>query len=171
MHTSTAKLLLLVLCSHFGLVMGENSLGTRTVSLTGSSFEPGRTNVIRIRIRAQGNETALGCSLHFDSGLLTFIKAETAPEITNATLLVNTNKVRTGVISLAIALKAGQALSKGDRDFIHLHFLKNNSHASSTPSIRFTDSPTPRELVSVKAENLQATFVDFPNAPTSIQKP
>lgn len=140
---------------------GSSSV-VRTVSLHASPFKRTTTNTVALRIQAQGDENALGCSLQFDPSRLGFIRAEMAPGITNATLIVNTNAAKSGLLVIAAALKTGTTLPRGDRDYLLLTFQSKTESEGAT--LMFRNRPQPPELVSVKAERLPARFMDLREA-------
>ncbi len=131
---------------------------SRAVHLLNPKFQPGQMHTVTIELDAQGDESAIGFSLGFDSTVLTFKNAVKGRDSSDVTLNVNDSRAANGRLGLALTLPAGQVFAAGVRQIILVKFSINpNTSATSTP-IEFKDQPIAREVVDVNGNVLQAKW-------------
>lgn len=116
--------------------------------------EGGTTN---IELDAQGDENALGFSLHFEPSAWRFVSATLGSDATGATLHVNDLAAKRGNLGIALALPTGRTLAAGARQIVVLHFAAVAGQ-SNRSVIEFSDFPVAREVVDAKANPLPASF-------------
>src|SRR5262249_50400240 len=94
--------------------LGRRGNSVRARVVTNIAVEAGQTNSLPILLDAQGDETGITFSLHFDPTLLQFVSASLVGEATNAVLfLVNSNQVAEGRVGLFVGLNVGRTLPPG----------------------------------------------------------
>ena len=59
----------------------------------GTTFTVGQTNILEVMFESQGDENAIGFSLHFDSDVLIFLSADTGNGAMDVTLFQNTENL------------------------------------------------------------------------------
>ena len=123
--------------------------------ITLESTQTGQTNLVSVRMTAQGNENALGFSLTYDPAILRVASAKLGGNASGAILNVNTNQP--GKIGLALALATGNRFFAGSQEVIKLS-LTTTASASGATSLSFTDSPILREVADTAANSLPAAY-------------
>jgi uncharacterized protein (TIGR03437 family) len=121
-------------------------------------FERGQPDTVIIELDAQGEENALGLSLHFDPTQLRFVSASAGRDAGRASLQVNPNQAGIGRVGLTLALPPGETLTAGRRQLLILTFAPVASDLASAPALGFGDGPVARELVDAQANNLRAAY-------------
>lgn len=119
----------------------------------------GKTEAITIEIEALGDENALGWSLRFNPSRWRFVGASVGVDISSANLYVNAQQAESGHIGLALALPAGQALPAGARQIVVVSFAPVGARIRDGVMTNFTDYPIAREVASIEANVLPASFV------------
>jgi len=136
------------------------SASARTVRLRETTAAVGQTNLVWVELDAQGDENALGFSLQFDASRLRFLSASLGSGATSASLMVNTNQLGTGNIGVAMALSAGRTFIVGTQTLLEARFVILTPSSDTTALVGFSDMPIAREVVSVEARSLPATFAN-----------
>jgi uncharacterized protein YjdB/fibronectin type 3 domain-containing protein len=137
-------------------VTGQSN--TRTIRAVNTTFTRGRKDSLRIEFESEGNENALGFSLHFAANLLVFEKVILGSDAAGALLNVNANQAAGGNVGIALALPAGQAFGNGIRRLVTVIFsVHPNANAASTV-IDFGDQPVTREIVDLTAAPVAAAY-------------
>jgi hypothetical protein len=93
---------------------GGGSGVARIVSV-GKAQIQGRSITVPITLTAQGNENAVGFTLLFDAGALTFATAGKGSAAGSATLNVNADQAASGQLGIALAFAFGHPLQRGHR--------------------------------------------------------
>ena len=130
-----------------------SSIENRFVTL--EATQTGQTNLVSVRLAAQGNENALGFSLTYNPAVLSLVSAKVGGNASGSILNVNTNQ--SGKIGLALALATGNHFSVGSQEVIKLTFASTGS-SSATTTLSFTDAPVLREVSDVMASSLPAAY-------------
>ncbi|GEM_PF-4880451 len=137
-------------------VAGQSN--TRTIRAVNTTFTRGRKDSLHIELESEGNENALGFSLHFAANLLAFEKAVLGNGAAGAILNVNANQAAGGNVGIALALPAGQVFSNGVSRLVTVIFsVHPNANAASTV-IEFGDQPVTREIVDLTAAPVAAAY-------------
>ena len=146
-----------VVSSNASLVVNPPSAKLRVVDTPAAG---GSSVTVPVQIVANGNENALGFSLHFDPAILTFSKASLGDGIADAFLFANTSQMANGYVGLAIALSAGSALPAGTQTVANVTFDVAPVGSSENTGILFADQPTTRQLSDAQANVLTANYVN-----------
>ncbi len=112
------------------------------------------TITLALTLAANGNENALGTSLRFDATRWQFVTATPGNAASQASLLLNTNRLTEGLLGLVLALPAGQHLNAGQAELVTLTFKAVQPQPAGLFSLRFTDEVIARELVDAQARVL-----------------
>jgi len=130
-----------------------------SVSVVGGNAAGGGEVLVPVRIRANGNENAIGFSLSFNTSLLTFSGVTAGSGVPlGAALLLNTNDVASGRVGLGIGLPAESVLAHGTQELAVVSFLVAPVINQTTTTINFSDQPTLRQLSDTRAQVLPATY-------------
>ncbi len=143
-----------------GKLQAEASDRSRTVQLREILSAKADEMSVAIELNALGIENALGFSLMFDPQKFSFSSAVNGREATAGVLQVNRAGAEKGRIGIALALPTGQSFT-GISEIVVLKFNRRTPSADLM-SLVFTDLPVARELVSVDASNLVASFDGLP---------
>jgi hypothetical protein len=131
---------------------------SRTITLQ-SGATNGVTNVVSVKLNAQGDENAIGFSLQFDSQLVKFTGAALGSGAPGASMNVNSSQAQNGVVGIALEMPFGQAFAAGIEECVRLNFVPT-SYSATTSNLAFTDTPIIREVSDVTANALSASYVD-----------
>jgi uncharacterized protein (TIGR03437 family) len=131
----------------------------RAVRALNPMFHRGQSHALEIEIEAEGDENALGFSLNFDPGALTFDSASVGYGADGALLNVNADQTADGRLGIALALPAGQTLRAGKQTIVTLRFNALSGDGAAT-TISFGDAPIRRQLADVNAVALATSFRD-----------
>jgi hypothetical protein len=107
---------------------------------------------------ANGNENALGLSLDFDPGELTYLNASLGSGASSATLVVNSNSAASGQLGLLLGLPTATAFVPGTQEVVRVTFALAAVTSPTSTAITFGDLPTVRELADTNAVVLPVTF-------------
>jgi hypothetical protein len=133
----------------------------RTLSLTNAMIVRGTSGCVSIVLNSQGDENALGFSLHFDTNLLTFLSAQPGSDAAAAPqFLVNTQSLAQGLMGIALLLPANSALAAGPRRLVDLCFQAKAGANEVTTPILFGDSPIRIQISDRFANELPVSFSD-----------
>ena len=134
------------------------SSGAHQVRAVIPPLVPGQTCLIPVELLALGSENALGFSLSFDPGKLTFNAAALAASLTHGTLQINATAASAGRLGFALALSPGANFPAGTAHLLNLAFTV--SAANVVPGeVVFSDQPVLRSLSDAQAAELEAEFV------------
>src|SRR5437667_3678766 len=82
----------------------------RSIYLTNATVARGTTNCLSVMLNAQGDENALGFSIHFDTNQLTFISATRGADAADAPyFLTNRTDLAQGLIGIAFLLPGDES--------------------------------------------------------------
>jgi uncharacterized protein (TIGR03437 family) len=113
---------------------------------------------VPIELVSQGDENALGFSLTFDSAVLSNPQAALGSGAGGGSLNVNASQAASGRLGLSLSLPTGQTFQAGARQIAVVTFTIAASAANAT-QIGFGDQPVFREVSSVAANVLPASYV------------
>ncbi|MEO5801893.1 MAG: immunoglobulin domain-containing protein, partial [Verrucomicrobiota bacterium] len=128
----------------------------RIVNLEGTN-QDGQTNIVSVRLIAQGDENAMGFSLSFDPAILTFVEATNGGNASGALLNVNPNDLAGGRVGVALSLATGNNFPAGTQEVIKLTFVAAPT-ATGTTTLTFADAPILREVSDSAANSLAASY-------------
>jgi hypothetical protein len=129
----------------------------REIQVSAASSVPGVPVSIPVTLQAQGNETALGFSVTFDSTKLSFIG--TAPGgsvIPGSTLHVNTNQTNSGSVGVLFSLPSGSTFSAGANQLVTISLMPVTT---GTVALAFSDSPIPKVVSDAAANELTTSYI------------
>jgi len=127
----------------------------RTLSLAPvAPLARGKSGIVRVQLQAQGDENALGFSLHFDPKRLRFVSAKVVGAAATATLNVNTTRAATGDLGLALMLPLPNVMPKGAQPVMELTFTALATAPVSLNPLTFTDTVITREVATATAQPL-----------------
>jgi hypothetical protein len=141
----------------------------RTISLQ-SGATSGGTNVVSVQLNSQGNESAVGFSLSFDSQLVRFTGATLGDAASGASMNLNSDSATNGTIGVALELPFGQSFPVGAQEVVRLSFVPTR-YSSGTSNLTFTDAPVIREISDTTAHALSASYLDSTLTTTGILPP
>lgn len=124
-------------------------------SMTLQTTQTGQTNVISVRLVAQGDENGVALSVTYNPAALRFQSANLGAGAVGALLNVNTNQA--GKVGLALVLPTGNRFSSGAKDLVKLSFAATGSAAGSTV-LSFADAPVLREISDAFANPLPVSY-------------
>jgi hypothetical protein len=130
----------------------------RSVTIAGVTEVAGRQTALSVSLLGLGNENALSFSLSFDPTRLTYLGQSAGAGAVGTSLLVNTNQASLGRLGLALAKSPGQVFATGSNELVRVLFLL--AGGDSTNVVSFADTPIPREVVDVSANDLAATYTN-----------
>jgi hypothetical protein len=130
---------------------------TRFLSVSGATLPPGQSGEVTVSLSTQGDENALGFSLVFDPGVVSWGAARLGADAAGGSLLVNTNQAAQGRVGLVLALGIGTVLAPGNREALKVE-LKARVGGSGQSVLTFGDEPVVREVCGVVAEGLPVSF-------------
>ncbi len=128
------------------------------VLVVNSSALVGESVNVPIQLTAQGNENALGFSLHFDPAILSAPQIQLGGEAQGATLITNTNSADSGRLGITLALPTGLNFAAGTREIAVVTFTINPATTADSTRIDFDDLPVAREVVDAEANVLQVIW-------------
>lgn len=132
--------------------------GPTAVSITKTEASSGGETSVDCLVEAMGGENAVSFSLSFDPALLSFRDFILSPELSSASLNINTTQISSGKLGLAIALPVAERLSRGTVNIGKFAFRSAPISSSTTASIDFGDQPIIREIVDTLAHPLASLF-------------
>ena len=129
-----------------------------SVLISGQTVGLGGSVTLPVLLVANGNENALGFSLAFSPGLLSYVNLNLGPGAAGATLVVNTNQAANGQIGVLISMPANSTFAPGTQDVVEVSFLTAFLTNPASTTLTFGDQPTTRQLSDPQAHTLAATF-------------
>ena len=139
-----------------------------TVRFTGLVIAMGARRQISIEVDTQGDENALGFSIMFDAGKLTFISAVKSAEFGSSTLNVNELGSNEGRVGIALALPTGQSFGVGTHRVVTITFAVADE--TDRLKVSFGDQPIAREVVDINANSMKAVFRDPLQASNALEQ-
>jgi uncharacterized protein (TIGR03437 family) len=127
----------------------------RIITTDGS---PGTARTVMVELNAQGDESALGFSLHFNPSEWRFASAEPGRDTQQAVIHVNANEAARGRIGLLLALPDRGRFSAGARHIVSLKFASLSESWTRPMATGLADEPVAREIVSSEAVVLPARY-------------
>ncbi|MGH9939435.1 MAG: SBBP repeat-containing protein, partial [Blastocatellia bacterium] len=131
---------------------------SRVVRVANINGQRGQQALVTIEIDALGTENALGFSLNFNPGDLTFVSAAEGPDAAGAMFNMNSMQAANGRVGVAMALPAGQTFTAGTKKLVTVTFTIPSGGTVTTIPVTFGDQPVAREVAGVNAEVLQTTW-------------
>src|SRR6266545_3700007 len=128
----------------------------RQVRISSTNGPTGTEVDVPIELLANGDETALGFSLRFDPGRLTFRGFPTNGLLVDSALNVNSNGAASGALAVTVARPYGQNFTPGTQTVVRVRFLIGQTPGNSP--LTFADSPVLRELVDGTATALPTEY-------------
>jgi len=129
----------------------------RTVHLAPTTLTRGKAAVVRVVLDAQGNESALGFTLHFNPTQVKFVGVKLTGAAHGATLNVNTKAANNGSVGVAMMLPLPKTVNAGKQTLVEFTF---QPLAYGIAPITFTDQVISREIAGAAANTLPTTFVN-----------
>jgi uncharacterized protein (TIGR03437 family) len=133
--------------------------GERAVRTGRASGEPGGRTTMPIELVAQGDESAIGCSLIFDPAVLSNPQAWPGDDAAGAALKVNTSRIAQGRLGITLALPIGRKFTAGVRQLVMVEFTIASGAAPSPTIVDFGDRPVRREALDANANAVKASFI------------
>jgi YD repeat-containing protein len=130
----------------------------RVVRLSGTNVPTGSTITLPVEALLAGDENALGFGLRFDPGLVALTSIQPGTAMTNASVILRTNGLASGVAGIALALQPGQRMPRGTQTVATLIFQATQN--AGTTRLGFTDLPLAREIADAQARILPTDFLD-----------
>jgi hypothetical protein len=127
------------------------------VRLLTTTAQPGVVDV-PLELTAGGRENALGFSLAFDPGVLSFVSAVPRNDAQGAALIVNDSQGAAGQIGIALALPANQVFTNGVRTVLTLRFGVGQAPLSALTVLQMQGKPVPMQVSDAQANLLDALF-------------
>jgi hypothetical protein len=148
-----------------GTVTSSNA--TLTVNLPPAAVVVRSTNAaaggsaaLPIALIANGNENALGFSLHFDESLLVYTGVALGSGAAGATLFVNTNQITSGKLGVALAMTTDATFAAGLHEVVLVGFTTAVVTDATSTTITFGDVPISRQLSDASGNALAARFTN-----------
>ncbi|MCX6928259.1 MAG: MBG domain-containing protein, partial [Verrucomicrobia bacterium] len=144
-----------------GTLTVTNATTQRTVLIVGANSSPGALVDVPVVLTALGDEHSVAFSLAFDPTLLSYQSSTLGSALASgSTLTVNTNAAPTGALGVQATLPANGTFPVGDGQLAIFTFRVSPAVVGFTNEpVTFADNPTVREIQSVNATALPATFV------------
>ena len=131
----------------------------RVVRVGQASGSPGGQVNVPIELVSQGDETALGFSLTFETAILSNPVASVGGDAAGASVNTNTNQVSSGRVGIVLSLPSGQKFNAGIRQAAVVRFNVAAGSSATTTNIGFGDQPVAREISDANALALPASYV------------
>ncbi|MEW6157617.1 MAG: LamG-like jellyroll fold domain-containing protein [Verrucomicrobiota bacterium] len=154
---------LVTVCNEFGCLTSDPAVLTvnsapPTIQVVESRTQSPHAFVVPIEMFGNGDENAISFSLSFDPNRLSFDSVVPGTGAARAQILVNASRTDQGLVGLALALPAGEAFREGANELFKISFRPILTKVGFNVSLRFSDSPTPRELADVNAKVVTANW-------------
>ena len=139
----------------------RNLAGDRFISITNTTIARGATNGFSVILNAQGDENALGFTIHFDTNVLTYVSAQRGADAASAPqFLVNTSDLAHGLIGVGLLLDADTTFPSGTQSVVRINFRAQPGSNTVVTPVVFADWPVAREISNPLAEELTANYSD-----------
>jgi uncharacterized repeat protein (TIGR01451 family) len=150
-------------CNEFGCLTSDPAVlsvisAPPAIRIIESRAQAPHAFVVPIEMFGNGDENAITFSLAFDPNRLSFESAVPGSGALRAQMLVNASRTDQGLVGLALALPAGEAFKEGANELFKVSFRPVVTKVGFNVSLRFSDSPTPRELADINAKVLTANW-------------
>jgi len=133
------------------------SAGSRYLQLAEASASLGSAVSVPLILAAEGNENALSGTLAFDPTVVRFTGFALSGGGAGGTVNLNTNSA--GRLGFTLSLPAGQAFVSGTQNIASVEFSIVGQSTGIPSPLSWTDAPVRREVVSVAAASLGASFL------------
>jgi hypothetical protein len=134
------------------------SPSVRQIILSDASLTAGQACTVLVSLHGDGNEKALGFSVVFDPGALSFVNASLDAAISGATLNVNSAEAAAGHLGFLLGLPGTRNFAAGDNQLVQISFRAAAS-ASGNYSLGFADGPVSRETSDAGANALPTDYL------------
>ncbi|MDB6030146.1 MAG: hypothetical protein JWM16_484, partial [Verrucomicrobiales bacterium] len=139
-------------------LVAKATSGERQVIIPKTGLQAGQTNRVPVWLVAQGNESAIGFSVHFDPSVLAFVSGSAGINASSAVFNVNSAGSSTGLVGIALTLPIGtNTFQSGTQEVAALTFV-TAPNATGASTILFEDHPALREVSDPFANSLAASF-------------
>jgi len=150
------------------------STNLRVVRVVSSAVATAGTVEVPVELVGFGDESAVGFSLDFNPGALSFLSSRLGAGVGGAGLLLNTNSLGMGSLGIALTRQAGQTFASSTNQLVLVRFMAGNISGPTT--LAFGDLPIARELADVLANPRPVSFRDgvvniLATAPSITQDP
>jgi hypothetical protein len=135
-----------------------NGVGERTLRVVGKAVQAAVTNTITVELDAQGNENALGFSLHFDPEVLQFAGVSAGSGTSGSLFNLNVANAASGDLGIALALPTGVSFTPGTVEVARISFVVAPTATSSTDVV-FANNPVRMEVSDAGANTLATSYV------------
>ena len=129
----------------------------RIVKIDSSHLVSDQKTTIPIILDSLGNENALGFSINFDSAKVRIDQVGLGTDVSNATLLVNTNALALGQVGVIISLPSGRSFRSGSQEIISLT-LTPIGQETGVMALGFGNQPVFQEIADLHANVLESNF-------------
>jgi len=136
--------------------LGAKGNSSRKIIVSNAMLLQGQSGTVTVYLTAEGNETALGFSLSFDSSSLTYQGASLGSSASGATLLVNDSQAAVGRLGFALAL-SGRSFVAGADDLVKVTF---RTAAAGAYPVSLTDMPVIRQVSDSTASALNTGYLN-----------
>ncbi len=152
-----------IIANDFGYVTSSNASlkvipSPAWLQIANASAEAGHV-VVPISLVAMGTENAIGFSINFDPGLLSYTGIVSSADATSSSMIANTNLLASGKLGLAFTQPVDTCFPAGTQQLAGLGFKVITQTNSAITTLSFGDQPTLREVASPNVELLIANYV------------
>jgi hypothetical protein len=146
-----------------GVVTSSNAsltviLPPALVQVASGGGPAGGTVTVPVNLVANGNENALGFSLHFDPAMLTYAGAVLGTGASGAAFFLNTNQAASGNVGIALALPAEATFPVGTQELVQVSFTLAIVTNAASATIGFGDVPIGRQISDAPGQALAGTY-------------
>jgi hypothetical protein len=132
--------------------------GDRVLSMSDATIARGASQWMAVRLRAQGDEAAVGFSVQFDPGMLSLAGYRPAGAATAGDLLPNLDEAVPGCHGFVIRMPEGVTIAAGSQTILELNVLAAPGSLAATTLVAFADSPAEREVSDAGGGALTAVY-------------
>src|SRR5439155_15579162 len=129
----------------------------REIRASRTLIYPGQTNRLSIVLVAQGNESAVGFTINFDTQLATFLGASSGANAGGAVFNPNASQAAAGRVGIALSLPIGTAFPAGTQEIAVIRLIVP-ANATGTNLVVFGDDPVKREVSDTLANSVLANY-------------
>ena len=135
---------------------GGGSLTGRQLVVTDAMWLQGKSGTVSVQLAAQGDENAVGFSLSFDPGTLSYTSATLGKGAAGATLFVNASQAAQGRLGFVLSLGTGSQFPAGTAELLKVNLVGPNS--GSYP-VALSQVPVPRQVSDANAAALNTGYI------------
>ncbi len=129
----------------------------RSLTIDAATLTCKKAGVVRLTLNALGNESAVGCTMHFDAKRLKFVSANVVGAAGSATLLVNERTAAGGDVGLLFMLPLPHTCKAGKQPVVECTFLPL---AVGATALTFGNQVVFSKIADMKANELPVHFVN-----------